>query len=123
MLYNEKLNKWFPLVECWENNNKDIFEAAKQSAELITGFTNIEVISKSIFDVNISMRPYLKYGPEHPHYCLRFIIKMLDNKKPKKRKDAKQFRWLSKDDEFPPNQARPITRMFEKWKNYYCVLI
>jgi len=114
LLHHTKLDRWFQLGgHC--DGDSDVCAVALKEAQEESGINGIEVLNPEIFDIDIHTIPARPNEPEHDHYDIRFLLKVTSDEKLVQNRESKELRWISKDPEELPTQARSVTRMFEKW--------
>lgn len=73
LLHHRKLDIWLPPGgHC--DGDSNVLRVALREVEEETGLSNINAVSKDVFDIDIHLIPANKKEPEHYHYDVRFLI-------------------------------------------------
>lgn len=75
LTHHKKLDMWVQLGGHIEAEDKDIYAACVRELKEESGFTNLELVSKAIFDIDVHTIPISNAGfPAHSHYDIRFLF-------------------------------------------------
>jgi 8-oxo-dGTP pyrophosphatase MutT (NUDIX family) len=75
LTHHLKLGKWFQLGGHVEATDQTIAQAAMREAMEESGFKNLELVSASIFDIDVHWIPENKKGfPRHRHFDIRMLL-------------------------------------------------
>ncbi|KIE04511.1 NUDIX hydrolase [Candidatus Jidaibacter acanthamoeba] len=114
LMHHAKLNSWVqPGGHC--DNDPDIISVALKEAKEESGINGIELVSHTIFDIDIHYIPAFHTESSHNHYDIRFLLQVKSNEEVKINHESKELRWVSKDISELPTDSKSIIRMFNKW--------
>ncbi len=115
MLHHKKQNQWFQPgghADC----DADIRRVALRETQEETGVSlkNINLLSETIFDVDIHTIPKSKHGPRHTHYDIRFLLEIGDNVKIPGNDESHKILWVPLHKVSQLNSNLSTYRMIEK---------
>jgi 8-oxo-dGTP pyrophosphatase MutT (NUDIX family) len=114
LTHHKKLNKWIQLGgHC--DGESDVLAVALKEAQEESGISSIEPVSIEIFDIAVHINPAHKNEPEHYHYDIRFLLKVVGNQDFVVSDESHNLMWIDKDKSNLPTSSRGMVRMFEKW--------
>ena len=114
IMHHTKLDRWFQLGgHC--DGESDVLAVAIKEAQEESGIMNIVPVSGEIFDIDIHLIPARKHEPEHYHYDVRFLLKVVGDKQVVQNSESKELRWIGKDGSELPGCNQSVLRMFSKW--------
>lgn len=114
LMHHKKLKKWVQLGgHC--DGNSDVLEVAIKEAQEESGISEIEPISREIFDIDVHISPANLKEKEHYHYDIRFLLSVTKNVDFVKNEESNELRWISRNIEELPTKQEPVVRMFKKW--------
>ena len=114
LMHHAKLDLWVQLGgHC--DGNANVLEAAVKEAQEESGIMNIKPLSQDIFDIDIHFIPANKKEKEHYHYDVRFLLHVTGDEDFVQNNESKELRWISKNCNDLPTDARSVVRMFDKW--------
>ena len=93
LTHHSKLDRWLQLGG-HADGNTDIIAVASKEAEEESGLESLELVSKSIFDIDIHTIPAHKIEPEHLHYDIRFLFKADENEILHVSSESKSLKWI-----------------------------
>ncbi|HSX13930.1 MAG TPA: NUDIX hydrolase [Chlamydiales bacterium] len=112
LLHHAKLDCWVqPGGHC--DGDTDVLRVAIKEAQEESGISQIEAVSKNIFDLDIHQIPEKGPVKAHLHYDIRFLLQVKSDEIARKNHESRELRWI---DEILPTNSRSVVRMFEKWK-------
>lgn len=76
LTHHKKLGRWLQLGGHIEND-RSIQDAAIREASEESGISNIRLLDRRLFDIDVHLIPAGKSGPEHYHYDFRFAVESL----------------------------------------------
>jgi 8-oxo-dGTP pyrophosphatase MutT (NUDIX family) len=116
LMHHAKLDKWLQLGgHC--DGRSDVCAVAIKEAQEESGIQAIVSISSDIFDIDIHAIPAIGPNPEHLHYDVRFLLRVVSDESIAQNSESKELRWISKNRTELPTNERSVVRMFEKWIN------
>jgi 8-oxo-dGTP pyrophosphatase MutT (NUDIX family) len=120
MTHHYKLNKWIQLGGHIESYDEDIFSASQRELKEESGLTRFELVSKSIFDIDIHEIPKRNDSPCHLHYDIRILF-IADNKEEIKfdRNESNSVKWFKLDEIESFNNESSIIRLVNKTKTLF----
>lgn len=74
LTHHKKLNIWVQLGG-HADGDADVQRVAQREAEEESGLTDLELVSRDIFDIDIHEIPARKSEPAHYHYDCRFLLR------------------------------------------------
>ncbi len=75
LTHHRKLDRWFQLGGHIESEDTDIFAACLREAREESGLKNLNLLEKSIFDIDVHLIPEAKNGfPAHFHHDIRVLL-------------------------------------------------
>jgi 8-oxo-dGTP pyrophosphatase MutT (NUDIX family) len=114
LMNHAKLNLWVQLGgHC--DGNPDVLAVAIKEAQEESGIQNIVPVSNDIFDIDIHLISANKREAEHYHYDIRFLLQVASDEVIVQNSESNELRWVSKDRNELPTNARSVVRMFDKW--------
>jgi 8-oxo-dGTP pyrophosphatase MutT (NUDIX family) len=115
LLHHKKLNKWLQ-PGGHADGETDLEKVARKEAKEETGLVNLQLISNSLFDIDIHLIPENKGIPEHYHYDVRFAYFCTENEKTQINSESNDFKWVDINKVEQHTQEPSIIRMVEKSK-------
>jgi 8-oxo-dGTP pyrophosphatase MutT (NUDIX family) len=123
LMHHTKLDRWLQLGgHC--DGDSDVLAVAIKEAQEESGIQHIVPVMTEIFDIDIHTIPARGQEPEHDHYDVRFLLRVVGNQEVVRNSESKELRWIEKKRESLPGissgndgqaDARSVNRMFEKW--------
>ncbi|HSX21056.1 MAG TPA: NUDIX hydrolase [Gammaproteobacteria bacterium] len=115
LTHHTKLDTWLQLGgHC--DGDPDLLQVALKEAKEESGLVNIVPVSTAIFDIDVHGIPAHKNDPEHLHYDVRFLLRVLDDADVVISPESKDLRWFGSDIAQLPTLQPSIVRMFKKWQ-------
>ncbi|RUA32654.1 MAG: NUDIX hydrolase [Bacteroidetes bacterium] len=115
LLHHKKLNKWLQ-AGGHADGETNLEKVARKEAKEETGLVNLQLISNSLFDIDIHLIPENKGIPEHYHYDVRFAYFCTENEKTQINSESNDFKWVDINKVEQHTQEPSIIRMVEKSK-------
>ncbi|WP_337041242.1 NUDIX hydrolase [Emticicia sp. 17c] len=113
LTHHRKLDKWFqPGGHC--DGDSDVLNVALKEALEETGLERIEVVSDTIFDVDVHPIPERKGVPAHLHYDIRFLLKADKNLPLQITDESNDLAWVALSEVEKLNNSDSIMRMVRK---------
>lgn len=117
LMHHAKLDKWLQLGgHC--DGESDVLAVALKEAQEESGIQNIVPVGGDIFDIDIHLIPARKHEPEHYHYDVRFLLKVVGDEQVVQNSESKELRWLSKHDNATLALDRSVLRLWHKWMEH-----
>ena len=116
LIHHLKLNKWVQPWWHWEHEDRTLQEISLREAHEEIGVNGFHLVSPEIYDIDVHTIPTKWSEPEHPHYDIRFLLK-LDNTDLSQidPKELKWAQWVDIDDLLKdPTISQSIRRMAQK---------
>ncbi|QUH26538.1 NUDIX hydrolase [Serpentinicella alkaliphila] len=113
LTHHRKLGKWLQLGGHTEEN-ENILDSALREAIEESGLTNLKVLSRDIFDVDVHLIPRRKNELEHYHYDIRFLIEADDTETIVISKESINLKWLPLSEIDLYSNEQSIKRMVKK---------
>ena len=114
LMHHAKLGLWCQLGGHCDGDPDPLAVAMKEASEE-SGILAIRQVENSIFDIDIHPIPEGKGVKAHYHYDVRFLLQVESDEEFKINHEAKELRWIAKDQDLLPTGALSVTRMFNKW--------
>lgn len=113
LTHHRKLDKWFqPGGHC--DGDSNVLNVALKEALEETGLERIEVVSDTIFDVDVHPIPERKGVPAHLHYDIRFLLKADKNLPLQITDESNDLAWVALSEVEKLNNSDSIMRMVRK---------
>ena len=113
LMHHSTLGRWLqPGGHC--DGDPDVLRVAIREAREESGITQIEPISKNIFDIDIHLIPENGREKSHYHYDVRFLLRVASDEEVVKNLESKELRWVGKDKSELPTNELSVVRMFNK---------
>ncbi len=114
LTHHKKLRKWLQLGG-HVDGQPDILHAAIREAQEESGIETIVPVIENIFDVDIHPIPAHNNEPEHLHYDVRFLLRVMDTDRIRISEESLDLRWVSREEfqKLPVDES--VSRMFDKW--------
>ncbi|MEQ8715504.1 MAG: NUDIX hydrolase [Cyclobacteriaceae bacterium] len=93
MLHHAKLNKWLQ-PGGHADGDENLLRVAQKELDEETGLTDYELISESIFDLDIHDIPERKGVPPHQHYDVRFAFRASLSSSITKNHESNALEWV-----------------------------
>src|SRR5262249_25719078 len=93
----------------------DVLAVALREAQEESGIQTIIPLSENIFDIDVCLIPATLKEPEHYHYDIRFLLKVIGDSTFIKSDESHALRWVGKSLDELPTRDWSIVRMFIKW--------
>jgi 8-oxo-dGTP pyrophosphatase MutT (NUDIX family) len=113
LMHHRKLNRWFQ-PGGHADGESDILQVALKEAQEETGLEQIEIISSSIFDVDVHLIPANSKDPAHYHYDIRFLLKANKEEPLKINSESKNLAWIPLTEVALYNDSESLLRMVRK---------
>ena len=118
LTHHAKLGDWYQLGgHC--DGDPDILQVALKEAKEESGILNIEPIMNEIFDIDIHPIPKNSKEEAHYHYDIRFLLQVKSDEDLQINRESKELLWVTQNLNDLPTSKRSVTRMFDKWINFY----
>uniref|UniRef100_T1IML6 Nudix hydrolase domain-containing protein n=1 Tax=Strigamia maritima TaxID=126957 RepID=T1IML6_STRMM len=93
LMHHAKLDKWLqPGGHC--DGETDVLSVALREAKEESGISNIEPVSREIFDLDVHLIPENAHEAAHYHYDVRFLLKTIYNDLFDKNSESKALKWM-----------------------------
>ncbi len=115
LMHHAKLNLWVQLGG-HADGCTDLLAVAVKEAQEESGIMNIVPVADTIFDIDIHTIPANSKEAQHEHFDVRFLLKVVGDEQFVQNRESKELRWIGKNIEELPTDARSVVRMFEKWQ-------
>ena len=114
MTHHKKLNMWLQLGG-HADGDKDLINVALKEAEEESGFSNFNLLSEEIFDLDIHEIGPMNGDPKHLHYDVRFLLEA----NPIKNKivvsnESYDVKWIPLNKVIDYNSENSVKRMVTK---------
>lgn len=96
LTHHHKLDRWLQLGG-HADGDPDIINVATKEAMEESGLKSINLVSESIFDIDIHTIPARKADPEHLHYDIRFLFEADENEPLVISSESKDLAWVELD--------------------------
>jgi 8-oxo-dGTP pyrophosphatase MutT (NUDIX family) len=113
LVHHAKLNRWMQ-PGGHADGDENILNVALKEAQEETGLTNLTILLKHPFDVDIHRIPVRKDFPEHFHYDVRFLLEADDKEPLKVSEESHDVKWISLDEIRAYASQSSVLRMAEK---------
>lgn len=112
---HRKLNIW---IQCGGHADgvTNLLTVAQKEASEETGLNSLELLSTSIFDVDIHTIPTYQNIDEHLHYDVRFLLSADINEPLKRSAESYDLVWVDLKEIETLNSSHSIARMVHKTK-------
>jgi ADP-ribose pyrophosphatase YjhB (NUDIX family) len=116
LTHHKKLGRWLQLGGHADGNH-NLIQVALTEAFEESGLSDLAIEPK-IFDLDAHVIPARKEDPEHIHWDVRFVIRVMGSEQYQLSDESLALAWrdiaeISKD----PNSDTSLRRMAEKWLN------
>ncbi len=116
LMHHRKLNKWLQLGgHCDGDDN--LIRVAHKEAQEESGIDQINMVSDTIFDIDIHLIPARTHEPMHYHYDVRFLFQTLDSIPLIINHESRGLAWVKFDDIHTLTEENSVLRMAYKSKN------
>lgn len=116
LTHHMKLDRWLQLGG-HADGETDIIKVSTKEALEESGLSTLELVSESIFDIDIHTIPARKTDPEHLHYDIRMLFEADENEVLIVNHESKNLAWIPLDKlEHYSQNNESILRMAEKTK-------
>jgi 8-oxo-dGTP pyrophosphatase MutT (NUDIX family) len=100
------------------DGDEDVFNVARREAEEETGLRSFQILSPSVFDLDIHPIPARKSFPEHLHYDVRFLLQASEDEPLVISDESRDLKWIAIPEIGPlTGNAVSIARMVSKTLN------
>ena len=115
MMHHKKLNKWFQ-PGGHADGDGDILGVALRETVEETGIddSQVRLVSKEVFDVDIHAIPAMNGEPAHEHIDVRFLVEIDDRLPVPGNDESHEILWIYLQDVLRYNNNRSTYRMLEK---------
>jgi len=113
LTHHRKLDAWFQLGG-HADGESDICQVAQKEAEEESGISELELIDKGIYDIDIHEIPQHKGVPKHTHYDIRFLLRAKEGAMPLCSSESKEVRWVEIGELSFLTKERSMNRLAEK---------
>jgi 8-oxo-dGTP pyrophosphatase MutT (NUDIX family) len=113
LMHHRKLNRWFQ-PGGHADGEADILKVAMKEAQEETGLTDIQIVTDSIFDIDIHLIPENSKDSAHYHYDIRFLFLANKNQQLQINAESKNLEWVKLNDVKNYNDSESILRMVQK---------
>jgi 8-oxo-dGTP pyrophosphatase MutT (NUDIX family) len=113
LMHHRKLNRWFQ-PGGHADGESDVLKVALKEAQEETGLTDIQVVSDSIFDIDIHQIPENPKEAAHYHYDIRFLFLANKNAALQINAEANNLSWVKLNEVSLYNDSDSILRMVQK---------
>jgi 8-oxo-dGTP pyrophosphatase MutT (NUDIX family) len=117
LTHHKKLNKWLQLGG-HADGDSNIINVALREVEEESGLTEIELLSKEIFDLDAHVIPARGNEPEHIHYDVRFLFKVTGDEKYIVSHESFDLAWIKLDEVDEISSEESLLRMVKKTNEY-----
>ncbi len=115
LTHHKKLNRWFQLGG-HADGNSDVLGVAIREAVEESGLERVRPISEKIFDIDIHKIPGRGQEPEHYHYDVRYILKVVGNEEYVVSDESHNLGWIEIEKLSELTEEESMRRMARKWK-------
>ncbi|AYQ32290.1 NUDIX hydrolase [Runella sp. SP2] len=115
LMHHRKLDRWFQ-PGGHADGEWNILQVAIKEAQEETGLESVEVVSDSIYDVDVHLIPANTKDPAHFHYDIRFLLRANKAIPLKINNESKNLVWVPLEDVASYNNSESIMRMARKQK-------
>ena len=113
LVHHGKLNVWIQ-PGGHADGNSDLVAVARMEAHEETGLTALQLLSNSIFDLDIHEIPAFGIEPEHLHYDIRYLFKAAKNESLICSSESHSLAWVKLAEIAHKNSGHSILRMAAK---------
>lgn len=115
LIHHKKYDKWLQPGGHMEEG-ETVFEAARREGMEETGVESLNFVKEGIFDIDIHKIPENKKKgePEHYHFDLRFVTKVVGNKIKIQEEEVNGYKWASLKKLKKIENDESIVRLVEK---------
>ncbi len=113
LMHHRKLNRWFQ-PGGHTDGQSDVLAVALKEAQEETGLAEIEILSSSIFDIDIHLIPENPKEAAHYHYDIRFLFVANVNSPLQINAESKNLSWVKLNEVSLYNNSESILRMVQK---------
>jgi 8-oxo-dGTP pyrophosphatase MutT (NUDIX family) len=124
LTHHKKLDIWVQLGGHIEEVDKDVYAACRRELEEESGLTDFELLSLTIFDIDVHSIPISKAGfPAHFHYDIRLLFRGDSRQKPIfDIQESNQVAWIDMDQIVNYSNEASVIRMTKKSSiNFSCI--
>ena len=115
LMHHRKLDRWFQ-PGGHADGEWDILQVAMKEAQEETGLGSVEVVSHSIYDVDVHLIPANAKDSAHFHYDIRFMLRANKSIPLRINNESKNLVWVPLEDVANYNNSESIMRMARKQK-------
>lgn len=116
LTHHKKLNRWLQLGG-HADGETDIVKVSTKEALEESGLSSLELVSESLFDIDIHTIPARKSDPEHLHYDIRMLFTADENEPFTVSSESNNLGWISLEElGYYSQNNESILRMAEKTK-------
>jgi len=113
LVHHGKLNVWIQ-PGGHADGNSDLIAVARMEAHEETGLATLQLLSNSIFDLDIHEIPTFGIEPEHHHYDIRYLFKADKNESLICSSESHSIAWVKLTEIAQKNSGQSILRMAAK---------
>ena len=115
LTHHKKLNRWLQLGG-HADGNSDVLGVAIREAVEESGLERVRPISEKIFDIDIHKIPGRGQEPEHYHYDVTYILKVVGNEEYAVSDESHNLGWIEIEKLSELTGEESMLRMARKWK-------
>jgi 8-oxo-dGTP pyrophosphatase MutT (NUDIX family) len=112
--HHRKLGRWLQLGG-HVDGDPDLLGAAVREAQEESGIAEIEVVTTSVFDLDIHMIPETSKEPAHLHYDVRFVLRAAHDLFVVS-DESLALAWLPLDDLALDDVDESVLRLVDRWR-------
>ena len=113
LMHHQKLGRWFqPGGHC--DGDPDTEQVARKEVAEETGITDLDLIKRGIFDVDIHLIPERKGLPAHNHYDIRYVFRAAPEQDILVNDESLDVQWIAIENVSKYNDSESIMRMVRK---------
>ncbi|NIJ51973.1 NUDIX hydrolase [Dyadobacter arcticus] len=113
LMHHRKLDRWFqPGGHC--DGDPDVEAVARKEVWEETGIQHLELLKRSIYDIDVHLIPANNDIPAHHHYDIRFVFQMIDEQTILINSESRDVRWIPLAEVHHFHDSESIMRMVRK---------
>ena len=117
LTHHRKLDRWLQ-PGGHADGQSDVLAVAMREAEEESGLGEIELVSDSLFDIDIHLIPARGNEAEHFHYDCRFLLRSVGSDQYSVSEESHDLAWITLADMSRCTTEVSITRMVDKVRSY-----
>ena len=117
LTHHRKLDRWLQ-PGGHADGQSDVLAVAMREAEEESGLGEIELVSDSLFDIDIHLIPARGNEAEHFHYDCRFLLRSVGSDQYSVSEESHDLAWITLANMSRYTTEVSITRMVDKVRSY-----